>query len=62
MNPKASWGTRFRKVGAGVLAALTSPEAVKQEKSLGALVLVRVATQVGGGASFLLLAAKLLGA
>lgn len=36
----------LKKVGAAVLAALTSPEAVKAEKSIAVLVLVRLAVTV----------------
>jgi uncharacterized membrane protein len=36
----------LKKVGAAVLAALTSPEAVKAEKSIAVLVLVRLAITV----------------
>lgn len=32
---------KLKKIGAAIAAALTSPEAVKQEKSLAALVITR---------------------
>lgn len=42
----------FKKVWHGLVAAVTSPEAVKQERSLGAFVVGRVL--LAAGASFAL--------
>lgn len=38
---------KAKKAGAAVLAAITSPEAVKLEKSVAVLVIVRVLQAVG---------------
>lgn len=43
MSPKA------KKVGAAVLAAVSTPDAVKAEKAVGVLVAVRVALALGAG-------------
>lgn len=40
----------MKKILAGILAALTTPEAVKIEKSLAALVLVRLAILIPSAA------------
>lgn len=50
----------LKKIGRGVLAGLTSPEAVKLEKSLTALVVTRLVTQLGGATAFVVLIDKLL--
>ena len=42
-----------KKAGAAVLAAVTSPEAVKAEKSLAVLIAVRVALYLGAGAGLI---------
>ncbi len=51
----------FKKILRGVLAGFTSPDAIKAEKSLAALVATRVVTQLGGGAAFVIVIEKLLG-
>lgn len=43
----------FKKILRGFLAAVTSTEAVKLEKSLVVLVVVRVALAAGASASFI---------
>lgn len=40
----------LKKVGRGVLAGLTSTEAVKAEKSIATLVITRVVISLGGSA------------
>lgn len=51
---------RLKKIGKGVLAALTSPEAVKQERSLAALVAVRLLLAAGASAGLAEAIAKLV--
>lgn len=48
----------LKKVWASLKAAVTSPEAVKQERSLFALVVFRLALAVGASASLAELVAK----
>lgn len=49
------------KAGKAALAAVTSPEAVKAEKSLAVLVAVRVLLAVGAGTGLVELIQKLAG-
>lgn len=42
---------KLKKVGASVLAALTTPEAIKAEKYLAVVALVRLAILVPGAAA-----------
>lgn len=51
----------LKKVGAAMLAAITSPEAVKAEKSLAVLVLARLAMTLPAYAWLLHAAAGLIG-
>ena len=51
----------LKKIGASVLAALTSPDAIKAEKSLAVLVLVRLAITVPALALGIDFVVKLLG-
>lgn len=50
----------MRKVWNSIKAAFTSPEAVKAEKSLAALVVVRLVITLGGTAAFADLLVKLI--
>jgi hypothetical protein len=50
--------TVLSRVGRAVLAALTSPEAVKAEKSIAVLVVTRVLLAVGASAGLVELAVK----
>jgi len=51
----------LKKALRAFLAAVTSPEAVKHEKSLAVLVITRVLLAVGASASLVALIEKLLG-
>lgn len=50
---------RLKRLVAGVAAALSTPEAVKAEKSIGVLVAVRIALYFGAGAEVVALIQKL---
>lgn len=52
---------KLKKAAAAFLAAVTSPDAVKQEKSLTLFVTTRVLLAIGAGDAFLKLAQHLLG-
>lgn len=52
---------RLKKAGSAILAAVTSPEAVKQEKSLAVLVASRALLAAGASAGLVELAAKIIG-
>jgi hypothetical protein len=51
---------QLKKALNGFLAGITSPEAVKQEKSLALLVVTRVILAVGAGDAFIKAAQALL--
>jgi hypothetical protein len=57
MTAKASVA---RRVWRGLLAAVTSPEAVKQERSLAALIVGRVALALGSSAGLAALIEKIV--
>lgn len=60
----STWGkvkSQAKKIVAGVAAALSSPDAIKAEKSLAALVLTRVAVLVPTAAGIVLVIIKALG-
>ena len=48
----------FKRAAHAFLAAVTSPEAVKQEKNLAVLIVTRVALAVGASASLVSLVGK----
>lgn len=50
----------FKKLGRGFLAAITSPTAVKEEKSLAVLIAVRLLQAAGAGGGLVLLAQALI--
>lgn len=52
---------KLRLMGRAFLAAVTSPEAVKQERSLAAFIVVRVALAIGASAAFVSFIEKLIG-
>lgn len=60
-DKQRSLKTKLAAIGAGILAALSSPEAVKAEKNLVALVLTRVAVLVPTAAGIVLVIIKALG-
>ena len=51
----------IKKIGASILAALTTPEAIKAEKSLAVVALVRLAVLLPGAAVLIDLLVKALG-
>jgi hypothetical protein len=51
----------MNKLWRGFLAAITSPEAIRQEKSLAVLIATRLLIAAGAGASVVGLVAKLAG-
>ena len=51
----------LKKIGASLLAALTTPEAIKAEKSLAVIALTRLAILVPAGAGVVLVIIKALG-
>lgn len=51
---------KLKKVGTAIVAALTSPEAVKQEKSLAVLVITRVLLAAGATDGLIQLVKQLL--
>jgi hypothetical protein len=53
--------TRLKKILWGVAAALTTPEAIKAEKSLATIVLTRAAILVPAAAGVIAVVVKLLG-
>lgn len=52
----------LKKIGASILAALSTPEAISAEKSLAVIVIVRLAILVPSAAFLLDALAKFLGA
>lgn len=58
---KSGFKAGLKRVGAGILAAFTSPEAIKAEKSLLALALTRAAVLVPAAAVLIDLLVKALG-
>lgn len=57
----AGWKAKLKAIGAGIAAALTSPDAIKAEKSLAALALTRLAVLVPTAAGIVLVIIKALG-
>lgn len=49
----------FKKILRGFMAAVTTPEAVKLEKSLGAIIAVRILIALGAGAGIVELVEQL---
>lgn len=60
-DKQRSLKAKLAAIAAGILAALTSPEAIKAEKSIAALVLTRVAVLVPTAAGIVLVIIKALG-
>jgi hypothetical protein len=50
---------KLKKIGAALLAAITSPEAVKAERSLAVLVATRALLALGAGTGLVELISKL---
>lgn len=51
----------MRKAWHGFRAAVTSPEAVKQERSLAVMIVTRVLLAIGAGDALVQLAGKIIG-
>lgn len=63
LNAEKNTGVKatLKRIGAGILAALTSPDAIKAEKSLVALALTRAAILVPAAAVLIDILVKALG-
>lgn len=52
---------KLKQIASGIAAAVTSPEAIKQERSLAALIVTRTLLAIGAGDALVQLAQKIIG-